>query len=149
MNEYVTFKRQPHDAVATALWDLHTFVHDQFMHTPRYGAFSYDPQSGKSVVVSQLMGELTNDPRKYVADKHVAASLYYTMHHEKGTTLLDEAQNAEVVGTLKSVINGGFDKSSGGIPRRQGKGGATITVLCIRAFRVLLEQRQCSGFFAV
>jgi hypothetical protein len=26
MNAYVSFKRQPHDAVATALWDLHTFV---------------------------------------------------------------------------------------------------------------------------
>jgi Protein of unknown function (DUF3631) len=126
MHEYVTFKRQPHDAVATALWMLHTFVYDRFMHTPRYGAFSYEPQSGKSVVVSQLMGELTNDPRKYVADKHVAASLYYTMHHERPTVLLDEAQNAEVVGTLKSIINGGFDKSLGGIPRRQGKGGAPI-----------------------
>jgi Protein of unknown function (DUF3631) len=127
MDEYVTFKRKLHDGVTTALWDLHTFVYDRFMHTPRYGAFSYDAQSGKSVVVSQLMGELTNNPRKYVADKHVAASLYYTMHHEKPlTVLLDEAQNAEVVGTLKSIINGGFDISHGGIPRRQGKAGATI-----------------------
>jgi hypothetical protein len=127
INEYVTFKRQPHDAVAAALWMLHTHVYDQFMHTPRYAAFSHDPMSGKSVVVSQLMGELTNNPRKYVSDKHVAASLYYTIHHEKPTVLLDEAQNAEVVSTLKSIINGGFDKSLGGIPRRQGKGGATIT----------------------
>jgi Protein of unknown function (DUF3631) len=127
LDDYVTFKRQPHDAVTTALWYLHTYVYDQFMHTPRYAAFSQDPQSGKSVAVIQLGGELTLKPRKYVADSNVAASLYWTIHHDKPTVLLDEAQNAEVAGTLKSIINGGFDKSSGGIPRRQGRGGATIS----------------------
>lgn len=126
MNQYAIFKRKPHDAVATALWFLHTYVYDRFMYTPRYGAFSHDQESGKSVVVTQLGGELAYNPRKYIADRHVAASLYWTIHHERPSVLLDEAQNAAVVDTLKSIINGGFDKSHGSIPRRQGKGGAVI-----------------------
>ena len=125
LREYVTFTGE-YDAVIAALWILHTFVYDRFMHTPRLGTFSYDAQSGKSVLVTQCMGELTKNPVKMLADKHVAASLYWTIDHDRPTVLLDEAQNAEIMDTLKSVINGGFDRSFGGIRRRQGPKGATV-----------------------
>ena len=124
LEQYVSFVRQPHDAVAAALWIIHTYVYDQFQHTPRLGAFSYDPQSGKSVLVTYLMGALVRQPNKLIADKNIAASLYWIIDAERPTILLDEAQNTEVVGTIKSIINGGFEKAMGGIPRRQGLGGA-------------------------
>ncbi len=118
LDEYVTFKRRPHDAFAAALWILHTYVYDQFLHTPRLGAFSYDPQSGRSVLVTYMMGELARQPNKLIADAGIAASLNYIIDAERPTILLDEAQNTEVVGTIKSIINGGFEKAQGGIPRR-------------------------------
>jgi hypothetical protein len=62
INEYVTFKRQPHDAVTAALWMIHTYVSDRFMHTPRLGAFSQDPRSGKSVLITQLGGRTNTQP---------------------------------------------------------------------------------------
>ena len=136
VGDFVVFKRRPHDGIATSLWYMHTFVYRQFQYTPRYMAISEDPYSGKSVAVSHIGGELTLNPAKYVADKNVAASLYWTMHHEQPTTLLDEAQNAEVVDTLKSIINGGFDQALGGIPRRQGQGGEQLSdIECSRPLR--------------
>jgi hypothetical protein len=118
LNEYVTFVRQPHDAIASALWVLHTFVYDRFQHTPRLTTFSQEPFSGKSVLVMHLMGELVRQPEKVIGDSGVAASLFWTIDADRPTMLLDEAQNAEVVGPLKSVINGGFDSEIGYITRR-------------------------------
>jgi hypothetical protein len=124
--EYVHFKRQ-HYARAAALWCLHIHVYDQFSHTPRFGAFSHDPQSGKSVLITYLLGELSYEPRKLVADAGIAASLFAMIDADRPTILLDEAQNTEVAGTVKSIINGGFDRSAGGIPRRvMGSGGGTV-----------------------
>jgi hypothetical protein len=64
------------------------------------------------------MGELTKNPLKLIADKNIAASLYWEIHHNHPTVLLDEGQNAEIVDTLKSIINGGFDKSRGCVADR-------------------------------
>jgi hypothetical protein len=124
LNDFVTFRRAHYDPVAAALWNIHTYVYEQFSHTPRFGAFSYDPQSGKSVLVTHLFGKLARKPKKYVADKHIAASLYWIIDSERPTILLDEGQNAEIVGTLKTITNGGFEADMGGVARRQGAKGA-------------------------
>jgi hypothetical protein len=142
LNEFVTFQRQPHDAIASALWILHTYVYDQFQHTPRFATFSHDAQSGKSVLVTYMMGELARLPNKLIADKGIAASLYWLIDAEHPTILMDEAQNTEIVGTIKSIINGGFEKAMGGIPRRVLGGGASKYNL-FGATCILLEQGQC------
>jgi hypothetical protein len=123
--EFMTFRRPLHDPVAAALWNIHTHCYDQFSHTPRFGAFSYEQESGKSQLVTGLFARLANHPKKYVADKHIAASLYWVLDSERPTILLDEAQNTEIVGTLKTIINA-FEAEAGTISRRQGPHGSVI-----------------------
>jgi hypothetical protein len=108
---------EPFHYIAVPLWCLHTFVYDQFMHTPRLFLTSPVRNCGKSTlldVCSLLVA------RAEKTDSITAAAIYHAVDKQKLTLLIDEFDklHPEIKGTMHAVLNSGY--------RRGGK--RTITV---------------------
>jgi putative DNA primase/helicase len=97
-------------AVAVAGWVLHTYVYEQFQHTPRLAITSPAKRCGKSTLLDVLRATCR---RPLKADSISAAGTFRTVEALSPVTLLiDEAdaflpQNEE----LRGILNSGFERS--------------------------------------
>jgi hypothetical protein len=107
LQDYLYFKHEP-EFIAVALWVMHTFVFDRFMHTPRLALLSPVNGCGKSTVLD-VLEQLTLRAQKF--DHTTAAAAYRLIDQQRPTLLLDEGDNQELKpGTLLSVLNSGHGK---------------------------------------
>jgi hypothetical protein len=134
LEDYLHFKQQPHDLVATTLWALHTFVFDQFMITPRLALLSPVPGCGKSTLMD-LLERLTYQAIKF--DDATSAGLYHWIDTQRSTILFDELDNQNLTsnGSMKSVLNSGHKK--GGWKLTAGKRFSTFAPAAFGAIGVL------------
>jgi len=79
-------------AFTAALWSLHTYVYDQFRHTPRLLVESYEPECGKTSF-AHLMEGLVHNPD--FSSSVSPAVIYHTLRKCQHTTLiLDEIEHS-------------------------------------------------------
>ena len=114
------------ELVATALWVLHTYVYENFMHTPRLALTSPVRGCGKTVVldVVKMMSR-----RAHKCDGITAAVFYHRVENDRATMLIDEADNLPLAvdGPMRAAFNAGHRR--GGTVERMNQGRP-------RAFRV-------------
>jgi hypothetical protein len=105
IDEYVDVKE--HEAIASVLWSLHAHVYHRFMISPRLALRSPMPGCGKTTKLD-VLALLT--PRSKRVDNTTAAALYRGIDRHHPTLAIDEADNLEIVGTIRSVMNSGHRK---------------------------------------
>jgi hypothetical protein len=98
---------QDHQFTALALWILHTFVFNEFGHSPRLALLSPVRGCGKSVALD-LCEKLCLRARKF--GSATTAVLPRLIHNGQSTVLLDEGDNLDFAGdpVLRAVLNDGF-----------------------------------------
>jgi hypothetical protein len=105
LEEYV--EMQKHYAIASCLWALHAHVFTRFMISPRLAIRSPRPGCGKTTLLDML-ALLT--PRSKRVDNTTAAALLRGIDRHHPTILIDEADNMEIVGAIRSIMNSGHRK---------------------------------------
>jgi hypothetical protein len=101
-----------HEAVAVALWILHTHVYSQFAVTPRLALTSPVRGCGKTTLL-RLIELLAAKPERM--DSVTPAAIYRLIEDRRPTLLIDEADNAGLMTNpvLRSVLNSGHLKGGG------------------------------------
>ena len=79
------------EAIAVALWILHSYVYDAFMCTPRLCVSSPEKRCGKTTLLD-VIGCLVNRP--LLTANITSAALFRTVELAQPTVLFDEADNA-------------------------------------------------------
>jgi hypothetical protein len=106
-NEYVDV--QEHEAVASVLWSLHTHVFDEFMVSARLALTSPMPGCGKTTFLDVLARICQRGKR---VDHTTPAALIRGIDRDHPSIFIDEADNMELIGTIRSVMNGGYRQGS-------------------------------------
>jgi hypothetical protein len=136
VKRYVIFRRDA-EAVAVALWVVHTHAFDAASVTPYLHASSPEKESGKSTLLEALSLVVA---RPWKAITPSEATLFRKIDKDAPTLLLDEVDTIftprnEREG-LRAILNGGFERS-GTIPRIIGEGKSMKTydfkVFCPKA----------------
>jgi Protein of unknown function (DUF3631) len=95
-------------ALTVALWDLHTYVYEQFLHTPRLLVQSFEPGCGKTALAI-LVRALARDP--FFTSSTSPAVIYHWLHkNPRATFILDEIEHSALWDrnkTLLAVFDGG------------------------------------------
>jgi hypothetical protein len=122
-------------AVAVALWVLHTHTVDALGITPYLAITSAEKESGKTRLLETLE-QLVAKP--WLTGSVSAATLARKIDHESPTLLLDESDAAfkgdrEYAEALRGVLNTGF-KASGIYSRCVGTSGTNLTVGNFKTF---------------
>jgi hypothetical protein len=95
----VTFEQ----AVTGALWVPHTYVYDQFLHTPRVLVQSFEPGCGKTAL-GMLVNALACNP--FFTGSTSAAAIYYQLRQRQHTTVIvDEVENSTLWARDKLLLN--------------------------------------------
>ena len=104
-----------HEAIAIALWILHSHVFEQSAVTPRLALTSPVRGCGKTTVL-QLIDLLGRHPERL--DGTSPAGIYWLIEQSQPTLLIDEADNLGLMnnGPLRSIMNSGH-LNGGGIGR--------------------------------
>ncbi len=76
------------DAYACALWAAHTYMFEDFDHSPRLCITAHTEESGKTVLMSHLVGNLSNKPLSVELMK--PAPFFRLAEEHKPTFLIDE-----------------------------------------------------------
>jgi hypothetical protein len=109
----LTFEQQ----IVVALWVIHTYVYDRFLHTPRLLLDSHEPGCGKTAL-GHLVEVLANSTN-FVSSASPAV-IYHTLRKAQGTTfILDEIENSRLWAVdrlLLNVFDAGHRK--GGVVKR-------------------------------
>jgi hypothetical protein len=100
------YLEEDHQFTAFALWVLHTFVFQDFDHTPRLALLSPARGCGKSVGF-RLLERLCLRPRKFGS---TTTAVLPRLTQERSTVLLDETDNMDFANdpVLRAVLNDGF-----------------------------------------
>jgi hypothetical protein len=117
LEKYVAVSAE--ERIAIALWLLHTWVFDQFSHTPRLALLSPVRGCGKTLLLI-LIELLVAEP--FRSDNVTAAVIYHHLwSRQRSTLLLDEGDNQSIFrdGTLRAVFNSGH-RRGGNISRLNG-----------------------------
>jgi hypothetical protein len=134
LNKYLDLL--PHQALAVALWILHTHVYDRFMVSPRLLLRSPVRGCGKTTLL-HLAQRLTARGKR--VDSITPAAIYHVVDREHPTLLLDEFDNMDVEtnNVLRAILNGGH--SQGATRTHLAKGGETrdFSVFGAVAFAVI------------
>jgi putative DNA primase/helicase len=106
------------DAYACALWACHTFMFDEFDHSPRLCITAHTEESGKTVLMSHLVGNLSNKP--FPVELMKPAPFFRLAEDYKPTFLIDECDvfirdDME----LAAALNNGWEPH-GGVSRCSG-----------------------------
>jgi hypothetical protein len=98
---------QPHEYVGTALWILHTHVHQRFQVCPRLALLSPVRGCGKSKVLLIATRLVANAERH---DNITAPSIYRLIDNNAPTLLLDEGDNLglKIDRVMRSVLHSGW-----------------------------------------
>jgi hypothetical protein len=106
LSEYIAL--QPHQAIAVALWALHTHAFDRFMVSPRLVLRSPTADAGKTTLLD-ILSRLVSRPEKF--DAITTAALYRVIDEKHPTLLLDEVDNLNLAlrpnGRLRALFNSG------------------------------------------
>jgi Protein of unknown function (DUF3631) len=89
-------------AITGALWIPHTYVYNQFLHTPRLLVQSYEPGCGKSAL-GFLVRALACNP--FYSSSASPASIYYRLHKcQHTTTIVDEIEHSALWDRSKLLL---------------------------------------------
>src|SRR5262249_50295474 len=103
--------------VVDAAWALHTYIFNQFLHTPRLLIFSRGSGCGKTVRLSTLR-EMANQARYAIAP--TPAVLYHHLRKYPQTTFfIDDAEHTSLWNRqdlLTQIIDAGY-RQGGEVPR--------------------------------
>jgi hypothetical protein len=108
-------------AITGALWILHTYVYDHFLHTPRFLVQSFEPGCGKTAL-GFLVRALADNP--FYTGSASPASIYYRLHKCQHTTfIVDEIEHSALWDRSKLLL-AVFDHGhrAGGCVTRVSKG---------------------------
>ena len=136
LERFVVFPNE-HQAVAVAVWVMHTYVFTAFDTTPYLYVKSATKQSGKTrlfEVLSLLAA------RAWLVVEASEATLFRSIEKKQPTLLLDEidaafGKDAELTQGIRGVINAGYRKGAT-VPRCSGSGFEVVdfSVFCPKAF---------------
>jgi hypothetical protein len=104
-----------HERIAVALWVLHCWVFDRFMHSARLVLRLAAPGAGKSTLLD-LVQQLVKDP--FRSDSPSPAVIYTRLEDAVCTMTIDEGDTLDWAGdgVLRAIFNAGF-KYGGSIDR--------------------------------
>ena len=103
------------NAVAIAVWILHTHALDAAQISPRLAIISPEKRCGKSTLL-KLLGALVRRPLE--ATNITAAVLFRSIEAHRPTLLVDEADTfLRDRDDLRGVLNAGHDRQSAKVPR--------------------------------
>jgi hypothetical protein len=113
LERFVVFPTE-HEAVAVALWVLHTFIFQHYSQTPYLWVHSATKQAGKSVLF-ELLSFLTHRPWLVVGATE--AVLFRRIERNAPTLLFDEidatfGQNSELTQAIRGILNAGNRKGA-------------------------------------
>lgn len=96
--------------VSVALWIAHTWVYEQFQHTPRLSITSPAKMCGKSTLIDVLRATCR---RPVKADSISASAVFRTVEALRPLSLLIDETDAHLRGNeeLRGVLNSGFEQS--------------------------------------
>jgi hypothetical protein len=100
-----------HQAIAVALWIVHTHVFDQFMVSPRLALISPVKGCGKTTLLDLAQLLVARGKR---TDSITPAAIYHLVDSEHATLLVDEADNLETASDklLKAILNAGHRRGA-------------------------------------
>ena len=105
--ELACIKLTPEQEIVIALWVLHTYVYDHYLHTPRLLPRSYSPGCGKTGLMS-LLAQLVADP--FPVSNVTAAVIYHHLRdHPRSTFLIDEGENIPALWSGDRLLLNIFD----------------------------------------
>jgi hypothetical protein len=100
----------PAQRMVIALWNLATYVYDQFDYSPRLGLISPTSGYGKTTLF-KLLFELASEAK--LTKNTTAPAIYRRLDHRPRTTyLIDEGENQGLLTdrVLRSVVDGGYER---------------------------------------
>jgi DNA adenine methylase len=127
------FILEPGLPLMLSVWNFHTFIFQEFSHTPYLDIHSPVKACGKttlSAAISQVSknGMLVVNP--------TGPSIFRTIDQERPSLIIDEVA-LQKDSCLLTVANSGFSRMSGIIPRVFGDGVRKYNVYCPKAFASL------------
>lgn len=129
-------------AITVALWVLHAFTFDKFLHSPRLLLRSFEPGAGKSVVMHCLKGLI---PESLLTSNTSAAALYHRLRKSPSTVfLLDEFESSELYrrgSVLVAFIDAGW-RQGGTLTRFIDREDVEFPCFCPLALAVYLKPQN-------
>jgi len=129
-------------AITIALWTLHAYVFDKFLHTPRLLLRSFEPGVGKTVLMHCMEG-LTCE--SFYTSNTSAAVLYHELQNSPRTAFfLDEVESSELHrrnSVLVSFIDDGW-RQGGCLTRFIGGEVVKFPCFCPLALAVYLKPQN-------
>jgi hypothetical protein len=121
-------------AVALALWILHTWAFEAATMTPYIGVLSPTMRAGKSLLF-RVLELVTRQP--HLASNMTAASIFRTIAYRRPTLFLDEVDASGMSSDLRAILNDGYH-AGGKVTRVERVGGAFVPIdfptFCPKAF---------------
>lgn len=107
------------EAATVALWVVHTHVLDASRVTPYLRIHSAEPGCGKTLLLEVLALVVA---RPWLTARTTAAVLPRKIQRQRPTLLLDESDagfggDREFSEALRGILNSGYKRSPGGLPR--------------------------------
>jgi hypothetical protein len=128
-------------AITIALWALHAYVFDKFLHSPRLLLRSFEPGVGKTAVMHCLEGLI---PESFYTSNTSAPVLYNQLQKFSRTAfLLDEFESSELYrnSVLVSFIDDGH-RQGGCLTRLIDRGVVKYPCFCPLALAVYLKPQN-------
>jgi hypothetical protein len=107
--EMARIKLTPEQEIVVALWVLHTYVYNHYLHTPRLLFRSYGPGCGKTALMS-LLAQIVDGP--FPVSNVTAAVIYHNLRdNPRCTFLIDEGESIPALWSgdklLLNIFNSG------------------------------------------
>ena len=114
-----------------AIWNLHTFMFNDFCVTPHLWIHSPAPGCGKTTLC-KLVHDLSAKALHTVGISK--AALYRIIDAREPTLIMDEADGLMNDREMLALVNAGYSRATGTVPRAQGDGLRNYKVFCPKAF---------------
>ena len=113
IRKYIVLR--PEAVIATALWTMMAWAHEDATHSPILAAISVEPDSGKSTLLGVLRFLV---PKPFVSVEPTGPSVYRTVDREHPTLIIDEADDLFCrKSDLRAIVNAGWSRGTR-IPRQ-------------------------------
>jgi Protein of unknown function (DUF3631) len=105
--EAAQIRLTPEQEIVVALWVIHTYVYDRYLHTPRLLLRSYAPGCGKTALMS-LLGQTASN--SFSITNTTAAVIYHYLRDNARTTfLIDEGEHIPALWSGDRLLISIFD----------------------------------------